>query len=41
MHYPAWPPFSTGALAGGVRGGGDEGAERVGLFSSTADEDGK
>jgi hypothetical protein len=22
----AWLPFSTGALAGGVRGGGDEGA---------------
>jgi hypothetical protein len=26
MPYAAWPPFSTGALAGGARGGGDEGA---------------
>ena len=25
----AWLPFSTGALAGGVRGGGVEGADRA------------
>ncbi len=25
----AWLPFSTGALAGGERGGGDEGADRA------------
>ena len=25
----AWLPFSTGALAGGVRGGGDEGEDRA------------
>jgi hypothetical protein len=26
---PAWPPFSTGALAGGRKGGGIEGADRA------------
>jgi hypothetical protein len=26
---PAWPPFSTGALAGGRKGGGMEGADRA------------
>ena len=29
LHPTAWPPFSTGALAGGVRGGGGEGADRA------------
>ena len=29
LHPTAWPPFSTGALAGGVRGGGAEGADRA------------
>ena len=29
LHPTAWPPFSTGALAGGVRGGGVEGADRA------------
>jgi len=25
----AWPPFAPGVLAGGERGGGDEGADRA------------
>ena len=29
LHPTAWLPFSTGAVAGGVRGGGDEGADRA------------
>ena len=29
LHPTAWLPFSTGALAGGVRGGGAEGADRA------------
>ena len=29
LHPTTWLPFSTGALAGGVRGGGVEGADRA------------
>jgi hypothetical protein len=29
LHPTAWLPFSTGALAGGARGGGVEGADRA------------
>ena len=35
---PAWPPFSTGALAGGRKGGGIEGGTARGAVVLTADE---